>query len=307
MSVLILKSGNSLNAGIDSLEFSIYKNRVLADGGFIVNEQAVKDAFAFAAAQKMTSSEVFSATSANWGVKLLGDKPAKLYSLFAASGDINIVVGSATAIAYNTDRYSVPVIELKASSNNALTSEGVANGVLNSGICVIARAPLLENNAAYGGTNYLSAASLSNNTESTTANESLKKRTHSVGFSKSGSSSAELWYESAYRYDSSANVSTATTLIDVTKWVSTASFLNNGQIIIYDNGAPIASGLPILANPFPDNISFNLGRERNTASASLDFTKAFYGDIAEAWCLINTTEDKMQALSVRGTEKYPRV
>lgn len=303
MSTLILKSGNLLNAGIDSLEFSAYKNRVLADGGFIVNEQAVKDAFAFATAQKMTSSEVFSATSANWGVKLLGDKPTKLYSLFSDKGDIIISIGSASAIAYNTSSYAVPVIELKGSSSNALISKGTADNVLNTVICVVARAPLLSSNEDYGLATRYTLASLSDNTASS---EPITKRILSVIFNKKVPTATD-WVQGVYRYSITAGITTDSVLTDMTKWVSTSVFLNDGQATIYNNGAGIVSGLAALENPTPDNLSFNLGRERNTTGTGISFTNSLYGDIAEAWCLINTTADKAAALSVRGTQEYPRV
>lgn len=303
MSALILKSKNALSIGVDSLEYSTYENRVVSDGGVIINKQAVKDAFTFIAEKGMTSAEVFSATSANWGVKMAGDKPAKLYSLFSDKGDIIISIGSASAIAYNTSSYAVPVIELKGSSGNALTSKGTADNVLNTVICVVARVPLLSSNADYGVSTVFTLASLSDNTA--TSSDPITKRTLSVSFGKKGTTAAD-WIQSVYRYSTATGINTDSVLTDMTKWVSTSVFLNDGKATIYNNGAGVVNGFAALENPTPNNLSFNLGRERNISGTDISFGRAFYGDIAESWCLINTTADKAAALSVRGTQKYPR-
>lgn len=99
MATLVLKSTNALDANVESLDFTAYKQRVLADGGFIADETAVQEALSFAFTNKLSESEVYSATSARWGVKLdSAGKPKKLYSLFGSRGDINVTVSSGAAI-----------------------------------------------------------------------------------------------------------------------------------------------------------------------------------------------------------------
>lgn len=40
---------------------------------------------------------------------------------------------------------------------------------------------------------------------------------------------------------------------------------------------------------------------------SLDYSSSFYGYIAEAWCLVNTTNEKMRILSLRSSQLYAAV
>lgn len=57
-------------------------------------------------------------------MKLEAGKPKKLYTLFGEAGDIDVTIGVPASINYNTNAFSVPVIELKASSTNGLKTKG---------------------------------------------------------------------------------------------------------------------------------------------------------------------------------------
>lgn len=303
MSALILKSGNALISGIESIDFATYKNRVLSDGGMIVNEQAVREAFAFAVSKGLGSSEVFSATSANWGVKIANGKPNKLYSLFDSQGDISVAVSTGAAIFYNTDRYNVPVIELKGSSGNSLVTMGKTAEVQNSGLCVIARTPTIASND-YGFQNF-ALAELSDLSPSSATADALARRIHTEFFTRRGGSlSPADWWTTYYGYGDEGAISMEGITNRPTNWVRTSSFLRAGKLGIFDNGVEVASDLSVNKGNYNTGLNFSLGRTRNTEGSGIDYTAPFYGDIAEAWCLVNTTEDKMKALSLRASQEY---
>ncbi len=309
MATLVLKSSNALDASVEALEFTLYKQRVLADGGIIANETAVKAAFQYCFDNNLTESEVFSATSANWGVKLEAGKPKKLYTLFGEAGDIDITVGTPASINYNTTSFSIPVIELKAASSNGLKTIGTANNVKSSGLCIIARAPILANGSAYGTVGTFALGELSNLTPSVSAGETLDKRMNTEFYIRSASTEvANTWRYLAYGYGSQGNIeTTAAELSDASVWNRTSTYLQAGLMQLYKDGAVLKQDTTVLEKTWINDLYFNIGRSRNAGVTSLDYSSPFYGYIAEAWCLVNTTNEKMRILSLRSSQLYAAV
>lgn len=91
---LILKSNQSFTGEALLPALDAYKARVAADGGVIKNEGMLLDAFLFMKEVGLSASKVFSATSANWGIKEDAGNVTKLYNLFDASGDIVLDKGT---------------------------------------------------------------------------------------------------------------------------------------------------------------------------------------------------------------------
>lgn len=91
---LVLKSNQSFTGDALLPELDAYKARVLADGGVIKNEGMLLDVFLLMKELGLSASKVFSATSANWGIKEVGGDVTKLYNLFNASGDIVLNKGA---------------------------------------------------------------------------------------------------------------------------------------------------------------------------------------------------------------------
>ncbi|HIC8879226.1 TPA: hypothetical protein ACW7YJ_000959 [Acinetobacter baumannii] len=309
MATLVLKSSNALDASVEALELTLYKQRVVADGGFIANEAAVKAVFQYCFNNNLGEKEVFSATSANWGVKLEGGKPKKLYSLFGESGDIDITIGTPASINYNTTSFAVPVIELKASSTNALKTVGSANNVRSSGLCVIARAPILASGAAYGSTNTFTLGELSNLTNSASAGESLDKRMNTQFYIRTANTDiANAWRYLTYGYGTQGNIeTTAEELADASVWNRTSTFLQAGLMQLYKDGAVLKQDTSVNEKIWIDDLYFNIGRARSAAVANLDYSSPLYGYVAEAWCLVNTTAEKMRVLSLRASQIYATV
>ncbi|MEW7832054.1 hypothetical protein AB2R53_00590 [Acinetobacter baumannii] len=306
MATLVLKSSNALDASVEALEFTLYKQRVIADGGFIANEVAVKAAFQYCFDNNLTESEVFSATSASWGVKLEAGKPKKLYSLFSEAGDIDVTIGAPTSINYNTTTFPVPVIELKAASSNGLKTLGTANNVKTSGLCIIARAPILASGAAYGSTGTFALGELSNLTPSVSAGETLDKRMNTEFYIRSANTEiANTWRHLAYGYGSQGNIeTTAAELINASVWNKTSTFLQAGLMQLYKDGAVLKQDTTVLEKTWINDLYFNIGRSRNAATTTVDYASPLYGYVAEAWCLVNTTAEKMRILSLRSSQLY---
>ncbi|OTU72047.1 hypothetical protein CAT32_02150 [Acinetobacter baumannii] len=309
MATLVLKSSNALDASVEALELTLYKQRVVADGGFIANEAAVKAAFQYCFDNNLTESEVFSATSANWGVKLEAGKPKKLYSLFNESGDIDVTIGTPASINYNTTSFSIPVIELKASSSNGLKTIGTANNVRTSGLCIIARAPILASGSAYGTVGTFALGELSNLTPSVSAGETLDKRMNTEFYIRSANTEiANTWRHLAYGYGSQGNIeTTAAELSDASVWNRTSTYLQAGLMQLYKDGALLKQDNTVNEKTWINDLYFNIGRSRNAGITGLDYSSPLYGYVAEAWCLVNTTAEKMRALSSRASQIYATV
>lgn len=307
MAALILKSGNALNRNVEPLDYAAYRDRVLADGGMIVNEQAVRDAMAFVQAQGIGQSEVFSATSADWGIRLLKGAPNKLYSLFGDAGDLDAVIGGAGLLNYNDTRYAHPVIEFKGyfNASNALVSNGVANNVTSVGLCVISKVPVLESARDYSNTTSVGGvAEVADFSNSETAEEGLSKKILSIVQTRpTVNDMPNLWYDSLYGYAGSALASTKTISTDLTKWRTNSTLLTSDKLEVYVNGVVSVADTTVTPTAIKDNLKLNVGRTR-TGGAALSYINPLWGDVAETWCMINTSEATMKALSVRAAAKY---
>ena len=299
MSTLVLKSKNALDESVEPLDFTIYKQRVLADGGFIANEQAVKNAFQFCYQNNLTAAEVFSATSANWGVKLSGAKPKKLYTLFGEAGDIDVTVGTPNSINYDTTSFSFPTIELKGSSINGLKTKGVVSNVRSSGVFVIAKAPLLATGATYGSASGFALADLSDLSNSESGGVSLDKRMNVLFYSRQNNTeTAESWTYSAYGYGLQGQILTTEGLKNALAWNKAATYLQANLMELINNGAVYLNDTSVIEKQYINNLSFNIGRAKSS-DVNTNYASPLYGHVAEAWCLVNTTSNKMQALSTR--------
>lgn len=300
MSTLVLKSKNALDESVEALDFTMYKQRVLADGGFIANEQAVKNAFQFCYQNNLTAAEVFSATSANWGVKLAGGKPKKLYTLFGEAGDIDVTVGAPNNINYDTASFAFPTIELKASSTNGLMTKGVANNVKSSGVFVLAKAPLLATGASYGSSNAFALGELADLSNSVSAAETVDKRMNSLVYRRLTTEAvANVWHYLGQGYGLQGSIVTDNVLSNASIWSKVATYLQPGLMELLNNGNLVLNDTTVNEKTWINNLHFSIGRTRNPGLVSLEWLNPLYGHVAEAWCLINTTSAHMKALSTR--------
>lgn len=148
---VILKSNKTYTGTELAIGLQAYKERVLADGGTINNLTSVTSAFLFAKQYGFSADNVISATSANWGAKVVDGNITKLYSLFGAAGDV-VMTGNYPLTTVGDDY----AIYTDASSSKLMSAEfstvfgdvGVAMRYAETG--------------TYAGTRYLS--SLYNNT-----------------------------------------------------------------------------------------------------------------------------------------------
>ena len=302
MSALLLKSKNALNPSVEPLDYVVYKSRVIADGGYIVNEQEAKDAIKFANTNGITEAMAFSVTSPAWGIKLANGLPNKLYSLFNSAGDINVGVGNSAGIELRTiDTHNT--ILVKGSSANTLISAGVINNVNNAGLCVIAKPPTLAAGTNYGSVNTFVLADLSNIDAASSASDRAARQILLMGNSRADSSKMPVgWKFSAQGFGTTGGYTDAGS--SAANWSSESAFIDNNGLVMFRAG--ISAGADPTATPplYKNGVRLNLGRSVVTTIQALTYSNLYYGDIAEAWALVNTSSAIMQALSLRASQKY---
>lgn len=144
---LVLKSGNALSEGVGSIDFLVYKNRVLADGGYIADEAEAKAAFEFAQKNGVNSKNDVGIVSPRWGLKVVDGVVKKLYSLFNSNADF-IVTASLPNKLYLSTSNSFNSLTLELTSNNS-----VKGGDFEAGSSIVVqninKAVQLGSSAAY--------------------------------------------------------------------------------------------------------------------------------------------------------------
>lgn len=102
---LVLKSQNAVTDISALPDIQYYINRVLNDGGEIISEAELLEAFAFIYSSGLTSDHVVSATNPSWGIKKTSDGVVeKLYNLFDPVGDILFNASGAVKPRYDTTK-----------------------------------------------------------------------------------------------------------------------------------------------------------------------------------------------------------
>lgn len=308
MSALILKSQNALNPDVDTIDFAVYKQRVLDDGGVIFNEQSVKDAISFVYQNNIKPAEVFSATSASWGVKVVAGNPIKLYSLFGSTGDIDVTVGADASIDFDTHTYAFATIALRAASANRLLTSKV-NNVNSSGMCIIAKAPVLSAGTTYGTETRFTLGELANLQPVTVAQHSESAKMLSISYVRTASSGLpNVWTQNAIGYGVTGALNPITGAGDATKWSHVSTFLDSTGLFAYNDGVLASSDLTVTPTIYKDDNQFMIGVAREPwRNGNAAYVYPLYAHVAEAWCLINTTKEKMQAVSLRASQKYPNL
>jgi len=119
---------------------------------------------------------------------------------------------------------------------------------------------------------------------------------------------ANVWRYLAYGYGTQGNIeTTAAELSDASVWNRTSTFLQAGLMQLYKDGAVLKQDTTVLEKTWINDLFFNIGRSRNSSVAIMDYASPMYGYVAEAWCLVNTTAEKMRILSLRASQVYATV
>ena len=302
MSALLLKSKNALNPSVEPLDYVVYKSRVIADGGTIVNEQATKAAIEFANVNSITESMAFSVTSPAWGIKVVNGQPNKLYSLFNSAGDIIVGVGNSAAIELHTvDTYNT--ILIKGSSANTLISAGVINNVNNAGLCVIAKPPTLAAGTNYSPINVFALAELSNIDAASSASDRAARQILSMSNGRADTSKMPVdWKFAAQGFGATGGYTDAGSSAD--NWSSESAFIDNSGLVMFRAGISAGADPTVTPPLYKNGVRLNIGRSVVTTLQALTYSTLYYGDIAEAWALVNTSSAIMQALSLRASQTY---
>lgn len=135
MSAIILKSKNSLNPNVESLEYSTFEQRVLNDGGTIVDAVKAKDALRFLVQNNISGNQALSVTSPQWAIKTENGLIKKIYSLLNPLGDIDVKV-SDTAKARIESKNNINALYLKLDTFDLVETKNLGS-VKGLSACVV--------------------------------------------------------------------------------------------------------------------------------------------------------------------------
>lgn len=292
MKALVLKSQNVLSDKVEPINYTLYKTRVLLDGGIIVDEQSAINTFKFLEVNNIPLHSVFVAASAKWGVKQSENEIEKLYSLGGASGDI---VGMKKPMQLDGNSIVFPV-----SADNGVKSIG--NAKATSALSTIVAHTITDKytNGDFG---------------------SLTKKTLAV-LNNVGATEPNYFKKQQRLYYTGGNVA------DVTQWTERGDIVYGTQGLVIDIrklATGTVKGNPkFLANHFENNTGTLIGNG-GTVLASKSYTlnisddyyahfgidyqmnsdgseyiaSPFAGSIQEFWCLVDASIETTKLITTR--------
>lgn len=294
MSALILKSLNALSDTVETIDYLQYRDRVLADGGEIVESNEVKSAISFANKNGINSGNAIAVVSPRWGIKRQGDTITKLYSLMGVNNDIDVkAFTSSTLFIDRTAGYNA--ININSSLSNKLVSNRfTSNG--NLGLQVIHKPNIRDTAAAYGSGDVFGIAYAYNVSD-------FKKVLLNYSYSRNTNETADLWRKRVYSENTAVGL-IASAYIAATpsnKFTNNSLLVDNSGITVFKDGAQSAQ------------VNYNKSSDLS-GEYVIDFTKRFSSTgvalagsetvIAEIWAINNASASQMLELSKRAASKY---
>lgn len=291
MGALVLKSKNSLNVDVEPLDFTLYKQRVVADGGAIIDEQATKDAINFGLSNGVNNTTGFSVTSPRWGAKISNGNVVKLYSLFNSAGDV-VTSGNAkvdSSRGYNAyTLYGSSVLYLKT-----VGSFSKAKSVL---IACVNSIPVRE---IYG----LTPSYILGSTKSETPNRDTVYKGDTgaaLGYlGDSGTAQPETWSLRGIASDS-----VDLRLPDMAYApapISVAVLEQSNLLSLYRDGIKVGDTASVMLSG--DNMHYYIG-VGPTAFPDYDVSNPAMTDVIESWCVINVDSTTAEAVTARMSTVY---
>lgn len=119
MGLEFISNVSSSNSSSD-IQAIMYRYRVEKDGGEVADIESLKSFLQFVQDNNIPTDKLFSATSANWGIKKNGSYLQKLYSPFSEQGDIVLTKGTFTLATQENKQ----AIFCSGSATNQLASVG---------------------------------------------------------------------------------------------------------------------------------------------------------------------------------------
>lgn len=265
---LVLKSNNTYKSDNVDAQVAAYKLRVTADGGTVFSESDLIGAYNFCEINGLNELNCFSATSANWGVKMLDDKVVKIYSLFDASGDLEVEKGDFTISTKN----GVRTVRHKGTSADALRTVGVLKRQTGIGFISASRTDFITN------LRYLTSLSTINGT---------------------GDSLLRI-YRTPESIDtlSSQGVIVKDTATNTANMEVVGAFQGNLTLSSV-KGSSVITTAAITTVTVTGDIALYFGRKDSVASTGI-----FLGDMGEVWCLYDTQVNKLLSIGSRLQTMY---
>lgn len=297
--VLVLKSHNTLDNSVEALEFTIFKNRVLNDGGYIADEAATKGAIEFAKNAGITESNDIGIASPQWGLKVVGGEVVKLYSLFNADADLVVMSSNDRISLMNTQGFNT----LYSVGHNA-AGIGTQQFTVDSSIIMAnINKPALEKGLSNYGINPVLAFGFVQEASSDTSTVStLYEGYYNL---KGDNINPSLWESKVFVRDTENAVVTGSPAVGANKYSSVVVRIDDSQMSAYASGNlmghyPTSSGVNLNRTFIADHT-----RRRGVSSGQVRWLTSLVGHIAELWTVRDASEAVAQAISQRAASKYP--
>lgn len=296
---LVLKSKNQLNIDVFSMEYDAYKARVIANGGYIVDEQAAKNAINFATSAGITKEMDAGIASPAWGVKKTGAITYTLFSLFNPDSDIDAVVPSGSVGVVD----GVNVVSLVSTLSNGVSSKGfTANTSLVA--MNINKPPILADGATYGAAakQFSQIKVFKENADKTQYDSLIEYYYDRADATKTPSQ----WY-SKVGTNRIAPLSTSHTYtipsVFATEYSSSAIYIDSSKLKVFNKGASIYDYALVPQAPFSGTYKAYFAR-RFSATNATTLISPTYTNIAELWLVSGGSELIAQKMSDRANKIY---
>lgn len=292
MGALILKSGNALNANVESFDFTDYKNRVLADGGVIVDAASVQATINdINQSENLSPDNVFSLTHGGWGVKFSNGLPVRFYSLFNPLGDVILDVQASSLVSYEDSLYSFPVVRFGGMGGGTVLNNGYSTVGTFDALPDVAIAVVTKNTSPLGTTGYRFVTYPKDTPNLASTNKYL-------GRGDTGTGLKTLTVGSGFT--TNQNV---TTQADLLAWDSTVLYRDSTKVDVIKNGVTSRS---ITANTPTDStaLTLDIGRSVIDNASAIKYSSTMKADFAEAWVLTGVTKAAAEELSAILAAKY---
>lgn len=296
---LVLKSKNQLNNNVSSMEYDAYKARVIANGGYIADEQATKNAINFAVSAGITKEMDAGIASPAWGVKKTGATAYTLFSLFNPDSDINAVVPRGSVGVVN----GVNVVSLESTLSNGVSSKGfTANTSLIA--MNINKPPILSDATIYGDVaRQFSQIKVFKESADKTQYDSIidyhYDRTDTTKMPSQWNSKVATYRIAPLSIN---HIYTIPNLF-ATEYSSSAIYIDSSKLKVFNKGASIYDYDLVPQAPFSGTYKAYFARRFSSTNATTLISPA-YTNIAELWLVSGGSELIAQKMSDRANNIY---
>lgn len=302
MNTLTLKSKVDLSTSVDS-HYNNYVKRVREAGGVIVDKANTKKAFEFIVNNGIKPSNIFSATSPSWGVLEDRGIPIKLFSLFNALGDINIVVQETDVIKFTKTPDGKQALFMNANKLNNSASRAESVGTLYAGnaVAVAVASKGMDTGAQISaGAGVLDLSS----DDAVYLNTSLKYRYLTFQYLTNSNTLTSTWTGSIKSHSRQGTADIAAPIAE--SWNKKVMFVGDAELSTFNSAGVTQTMITYPSYAEKNNLRLILGyvTTRSSTTGLQIYSSMLRGYIAETWVLNNATYVNAQALALKLEQDY---